>query len=108
MQIDSLSWFPGHMTKTKRMVAQEMGHMDAVCEILDARIPLSSRNPDVDELAAGKVSCFVVTRRGKPVAEIIPPRSNSSGLKFGLEKGKWSLDDKAFKAADAAVAEMFA
>ena len=62
----------------------------------------------VDELAAGKVSCFVVTRRGKPVAEIIPPRSGTSGLKFGLEKGKWSLDDKAFEATDAAVAEMFA
>ena len=62
----------------------------------------------VDELAAGKVARFVVTRRGKPVAEIIPPRSNSSGLKFGLEKGKWTLDDKAFDAADADVAEMFA
>ena len=47
MQIDGLSWFPGHMTKTKRMIAAEIGKMDAVCEILDARIPLSSRNPDV-------------------------------------------------------------
>ena len=62
MQIDSLSWFPGHMTKTRRMVAQEMGHMDAVCEILDARIPLSSRNPDVDELAAGKPRLIVLNR----------------------------------------------
>ena len=62
----------------------------------------------VDELVSGKVSCFVVTRRGKPVAEIIPPRSGSSGLKFGLEKGKWTLDDKAFDAADRDVAEMFA
>ena len=61
----------------------------------------------VDELASGKVSCFVVTRRGKPVAEIIPPRSSSSGLKFGLEKGKWSLDDRAFDAVDKDVAEMF-
>ena len=62
MQIDSLSWFPGHMTKTKRMVAQEMSHVDAVCEILDARIPLSSRNPDVDELAAGKPRLIVLNR----------------------------------------------
>ena len=54
MQIENLSWFPGHMTKTKRMIASELPHMDAVCEILDARIPLSSRNPDVDELTAGK------------------------------------------------------
>ena len=50
MQIEGLSWYPGHMTKTKRMIVAEMGHMDAVCEILDARIPISSRNPDVDEV----------------------------------------------------------
>ena len=62
MQIDNLSWFPGHMTKTRRMVVQEMGHMDAVCEILDARIPLSSRNPDVDEMAAGKPRLIVLNR----------------------------------------------
>ncbi len=62
MQLDSLSWFPGHMTKTKRMVVQEMGHMDAVCEIVDARIPRSSRNPDVDEMAAGKPRILVLNR----------------------------------------------
>ncbi|MGM9662198.1 MAG: ribosome biogenesis GTPase YlqF [Oscillospiraceae bacterium] len=62
MQLDSLSWFPGHMTKTKRMVAKEMGHVDAVCEILDARIPRSSRNPDIDELAAGKPRLIVLNR----------------------------------------------
>ncbi len=62
MQLDSLSWFPGHMTKTKRMVVAEMGHMDAVCEIVDARIPRSSRNPDVDEMAAGKPRLIVLNR----------------------------------------------
>ena len=43
MQLDSLSWFPGHMTKTRRMITAELGNVDAVCEILDARIPMSSR-----------------------------------------------------------------
>ncbi len=62
MQIENLSWFPGHMTKTKRMIASEIAHMDAVCEILDARIPLSSRNPDVDELTAGKPRLIVLNR----------------------------------------------
>ena len=60
MQIENLSWFPGHMTKTKRMIASEIQHMDAVCEILDARIPLSSRNPDVDDLTAGKPRLIVL------------------------------------------------
>ncbi len=62
MQIENLSWFPGHMTKTKRMIASEIQHMDAVCEILDARIPLSSRNPDVDDLTAGKHRLIVLNR----------------------------------------------
>ena len=62
MQIDNLSWFPGHMTKTKRMISAEIKNMDAVCEIVDARIPLSSRNPDVDELTAGKPRLVVLNR----------------------------------------------
>ncbi len=62
MQIEGLSWYPGHMTKTKRMIVTEMGHMDAVCEILDARIPISSRNPDVDEMTAGKPRLVVLNR----------------------------------------------
>ena len=62
MQIENLSWFPGHMTKTKRMIASELPHMDAVCEILDARIPMSSRNPDVDDLTAGKPRLIVLNR----------------------------------------------
>ena len=62
MQIENLSWFPGHMTKTKRMIASELPHMDAVCEILDARIPQSSRNPDVDDLTAGKPRLIVLNR----------------------------------------------
>ena len=62
MQLESLSWFPGHMTKTRRMVTAEIGNMDAVCEIIDARIPLSSRNPDIDELTAGKRRIVVLNR----------------------------------------------
>ena len=70
MQIDNLSWFPGHMTKTRRMIAAEIGNMDAVCEIVDARIPLSSRNPDLDELTAGKPRIVVLNRadQADPVA----------------------------------------
>ena len=62
MQIEGLSWFPGHMTKTKRMIVSEIKNMDAVCEIVDARIPISSRNPDVDEMTAGKPRLMVLNR----------------------------------------------
>ena len=58
----NIQWYPGHMTKTRRMITAEIKNMDAVCEILDARIPLSSRNPDVDELTAGKPRLVVLNR----------------------------------------------
>ena len=71
MQIEGLSWFPGHMTKTKRMIVAEIKNMDAVCEILDARIPLSSRNPDVDEMTAGKIG------HGKFLLKLTPDEPTS-------------------------------
>ena len=58
----NIQWYPGHMTKTRRMIAEQIKHVDAVCEILDARIPISSRNPDVDELTAGKPRLVVLNR----------------------------------------------
>ena len=58
----NIQWYPGHMTKTRRMIAEQIKNVDAVCEILDARIPLSSRNPDVDELTAGEPRLVVLNR----------------------------------------------
>ena len=58
----NIQWYPGHMAKTRRMIAEQMKHMDAVCEILDARIPLSSRNPDVEELTRQKPRLVVLNR----------------------------------------------
>ena len=58
----NIQWYPGHMTKTRRMIADQIKNVDAVCEILDARIPVSSRNPDVDELTAGKPRLVVLNR----------------------------------------------
>ena len=58
----NIQWYPGHMTKTRRMIADQIKNVDAVCEILDARIPISNRNPDVDELTAGKPRLVVLNR----------------------------------------------
>lgn len=58
----NIQWYPGHMTKTRRMIADQIKYVDAVCEILDSRIPVSSRNPDVDELTAGKPRLVVLNR----------------------------------------------
>ncbi len=57
-----LHWFPGHMTKAQRMIESNLKLVDAVCEILDARIPYSSRNPDVDKLCGSKPRLLVLNR----------------------------------------------
>ena len=59
----NIQWYPGHMTKTRRMIAEQIKNVDAVCEILDARIPVSSRNPDVDELTAVSYTHLDVYKR---------------------------------------------
>ena len=58
----NIQWFPGHMTKAQRMIEENVKLVDAVCEILDARIPNSSRNPDIDRLAAGKPRLIILNR----------------------------------------------
>lgn len=58
----NIQWFPGHMTKAQRMIEEHMKQVDAVCEILDARIPLASRNPDIDRLAGDKPRIVVLNR----------------------------------------------
>ena len=58
----AIQWYPGHMTKAQRMIGENMKLVDAVCEILDARIPAASRNPDVDRLAGDKPHLLVLNR----------------------------------------------
>lgn len=58
----NIQWFPGHMTKAQRMIEDSVKQVDAVCEILDARIPNSSRNPDIDRLASGKPRLIILNR----------------------------------------------
>ena len=55
-------WYPGHMTKAKRMMQENVRLVDLVIEILDARVPLSSRNPDVDQLAQGKQRMIILSK----------------------------------------------
>ncbi len=58
----NIQWYPGHMTKTRRMMEGELKLVDAVCELLDARIPVSSRNPDIDALCGTKPRMVILNR----------------------------------------------
>ena len=61
-EIPSIQWFPGHMTKTKRMMEKCLPLVDAVVEVIDARVPMSSRNPDINVLTAGKPRIIVMNK----------------------------------------------
>ena len=58
----SINWFPGHMTKTRRKMKEILPLIDAVCEVVDARIPVSSRNPDLPGLIAGKPHLILLNK----------------------------------------------
>ena len=58
----NIQWYPGHMTKTRRQIEADLKQVDAVCEIVDARIPVSSRNPDIDAICGAKPRIIVLNR----------------------------------------------
>ena len=58
----NIQWYPGHMTKTRRQMEADLKYVDLVAEIIDARIPISSRNPDIDAICAGKPRLIVLNR----------------------------------------------
>ena len=58
----NIQWYPGHMTKTRRQIEADLKQVDAVCEIVDARIPTSSRNPDIDSICGTKARIIVLNR----------------------------------------------
>ena len=58
----SLNWYPGHMAKTKRQIAEDLKLIDVVIEVLDARIPSSSQNPDMKELTKNKKKIYILNK----------------------------------------------
>jgi ribosome biogenesis GTPase A len=62
MPSDQIQWFPGHMAKTRRMISENLKNVDVVIEILDARIPFSSRNPEITKLIENKPSLIILNK----------------------------------------------
>lgn len=58
----NIQWYPGHMTKAKRMMQEDIKLIDIVIELLDARVPLSSKNPDIDQLAKDKFRLILLNK----------------------------------------------
>ena len=71
MPSENIQWFPGHMAKTRRMISENLKNVDIVIEILDARIPLSSRNPEITKLIENKPSLIILNK-----ASLADPEQN--------------------------------
>lgn len=78
----NVQWYPGHMTKAKRAMQEDMKLIDLVMELVDARIPLSSRNPDIDELGKNKARVILLNK-----SDLASEKFNAAWEAYFQEKG---------------------
>ncbi len=86
----NIQWYPGHMTKTRRQIEADLKLVDIVVEIIDARIPASSRNPDIDAICAGKPRLIVLNR-----ADQADPAQNRAWEAYFRSQGRSVLETDA-------------
>ena len=75
-------WYPGHMTKAKRMMQEDIKLIDLLIELVDARIPLSSRNPDIDKLGANKGRMVLLNK-----SDLADPKGNQAWIEYFKSQG---------------------
>lgn len=78
----NIQWYPGHMTKAKRMMQEDIKLIDLVVELLDARTPMSSKNPDIDELAKNKSRMVILNK-----VDLADPRGTAKWESYFKDKG---------------------
>ncbi|MCD7866891.1 MAG: ribosome biogenesis GTPase YlqF [Clostridiales bacterium] len=82
----NVQWYPGHMTKARRQMQEDIKLIDLIIEITDARIPLSSRNPDIDTLGKNRQRLILLNK-----ADLADERQNAAWLAFFREKGYFAV-----------------
>ena len=89
MPSEQIQWFPGHMAKTRRMISENLKNVDIIIEILDARIPFSSRNPEIKRLTEGKPTLLLLNK-----ASLADPNQNALWMhRYTNENTKCLLTD---------------
>ena len=78
----NIQWYPGHMTKAKRAMKEDVKLVDLVIELVDARAPLASRNPDIDSLAAGKGRVILLNK-----ADLASEKANAAWITYFESQG---------------------
>ena len=86
MATNPIQWFPGHMAKTRRMIGECLGSVDIILELLDARIPYSSKNPEIEKLTANKPKLTVLTK-----ASLADPDVNKKWVEYYAKHNKNAL-----------------
>ena len=82
-----IQWYPGHMTKAKRAMKEDIKLIDLVIELVDARIPISSRNPDIDELGKGKSRIILLNK-----SDLADPVWNKKWVEYFSNQGMGVLE----------------
>lgn len=85
-QKQTVQWFPGHMAKTRRLIKESLSMVDAVTELLDARIPMSSRNPELDELTNRKPRIVLLNK-----CDMADDNITKQWIEYFREKGQYAL-----------------
>ena len=80
-------WYPGHMTKAVRQMQEDIKLIDLIIEIVDARIPISSRNPDIDRLGNGKFRMVLLNK-----SDLADPVCNKKWMEYYASKGIYALE----------------
>ncbi len=84
--IEHINWYPGHMKKTRELIQENLKMVDAVIEVVDARIPQSSRNPIIDELIKGKTRIVVMNK-----SDLSDEGQNQAWTEYFRDKGNFSI-----------------
>ena len=82
----SVQWFPGHMAKTRRLIKESLNLVDGVVEILDARVPYSSQNPELDSIVKNKPRIVLLNK-----CDVANPTATSMWIKHFEDKGKYAI-----------------
>lgn len=82
----NVQWFPGHMAKTRRQIKESLKLVDGVVEIVDARIPVSSKNPELEDIIGNKPRIILLNK-----ADVADPNATSLWLKYYEKKGYFSI-----------------
>lgn len=96
----NIQWYPGHMMKARRAMEEDIKLIDLMIELVDARAPLSSRNPDIDQLGRGKARLILLNK-----SDLADERANEQWMSFfsfpkypgskdGLPHGQWLKADQ--------------